>query len=73
MEGAEGDATSPRRVLIMTDVGSDIDNVWCSLAFANVQGQGHVRVVGIVTTGGNVPRTLSRELLAGRRRHPPVP
>jgi len=53
----------PRKILLITDIGSDIDDVWCFLALAHLQEQRHVRIVGIVTTGGNVS---ARAMIARR-------
>ena len=43
-----------RKILLVTDIGSDIDDIWCFLVLAHLQAEGRVQVVGIVTTGGNV-------------------
>jgi len=53
----------PRKILLITDIGSDIDDVWCFLALAHLQEQRHLRIVGIVTTGGNVS---ARAMIARR-------
>jgi inosine-uridine nucleoside N-ribohydrolase len=45
--------STPRKVLLVTDIGSDVDDIWCLLVLAQLQEQGTVKVVGIVTTGGN--------------------
>ena len=52
----ETESCSPaqRKILLVTDIGSDIDDIWCFLVLAHLQAEGRVQVVGIVTTGGNV-------------------
>ena len=54
------------QVLLITDIGSDVDDIWCLLALAALQREGLLRVVGIVTTGGNC---RTRALLARRWAH----
>ena len=52
-----------RKVLIITDIGSDVDDVLCLLALSEMQNMGQVSVIGIVTTGGN---TQTRAMIARR-------
>ena len=50
-------------MLLVTDIGSDVDDVLCLLALSEMQNMGQVSVIGIVTTGGN---TQTRAMIARR-------
>ena len=52
-----------RKLLLVTDIGSDVDDVLCLLVLAEMQKMGQVSVIGIVTTGGN---TQTRAMIARR-------
>ena len=46
-------ATKPRPVLIITDIGRDIDDTLALCTLNGLRKQGKVKIVGVVATGGN--------------------
>lgn len=68
--GADPRSTSTRKVLVVTDIGADIDDTLALLYLARLVQQRRIELVGVVTSGGS---TVRRARLASRILHRVLP